>query len=54
MNRPEIKNVTITPNPAKARESLKIAVQVIDKEIVFRKAVEYAKEIYSGQQIGVI
>lgn len=54
MNRPDIKNVAISPNPANARASLKITVQVIDKEIVFQKAVEYAKEIYSGQQIGVI
>ena len=54
MNRPEIQNVTISPNPANTKASLKIAVQVIDKEIVFQKVVEYAGEIYAGQQIGVI
>lgn len=54
MNRPEIQSVTISPNPANAKQSLKVEVQVTDKVITFQKAVEYAKEIYSGQQIGVL
>ncbi len=54
MNRPEIQSVSISPNPANAKASIKIAVQVIDKVITFEKTLEYAKEIYSGQQIGVI
>lgn len=54
MNRPEIQSVAITPNPVNAKAALKIAVQVTDKVITFEKAIEYAKEIYSGQQIGVI
>lgn len=54
MNRPEIQSVTITPNPVNAKASLKISVQATDKVITFEKVVEYAKEIYAGQQIGVI
>lgn len=54
MNRPEIMSITIRPNPVDARTSLKITAEVADKEIVFEKSLEYAKEIYSGQQIGVI
>lgn len=54
MNRPEIHSVSISPNPANAKTSIKIAVQVTDKVITFGKTLEYAKEIYSGQQIGVI
>ena len=54
MNRPEIQSVSISPNPANAKASIKIAVQVTDKVITFVKVTEYAKEIYSGQQIGVI
>lgn len=53
-NRPEIQSITITPNPANAKASIKVAVQVADKVITFAKATEYAKEIYTGQQIGVI
>lgn len=53
-NRPEISSITITPNPASAKSSIKVSVQVTDKVITFQKSVEYAKEIYSGQQIGVI
>lgn len=54
MNRPEIQSVVITPNPANAKASIKVAVQVTDKVITFTKVTEYAGEIYSGQQIGVI
>ncbi len=54
MNRPEIQSVTISPNPANAKASIKVIVQAIDKIITFEKVTEYAKEIYSGQQIGVI
>ena len=54
MNRPEIQSVVITPNPVNAKTSVKIAVQVADKAITFVKVTEYAREIYSGQQIGVI
>lgn len=54
MNRPEIQSVSISPNPANAKASIKIAVQATDKVITFEKTSEYAKEIYSGQQIGVI
>ncbi len=54
MNRPEIQSIMLTPNPVNAKGTVKIAVQVIDKEIVFKKPVEYTGEIYAGQQIGVI
>lgn len=54
MNRPEIQNVSIVPNPVNAKGSLKVTVQAIDKVITFEKVVEYAKEIYSGQQIGAL
>lgn len=53
-NRPEIQSVTITPNPQNAKASIKVSVQVVDKVITFTKVTEYAKEIYAGQQIGVI
>lgn len=54
MNRPEIKNVTISPNPANAKTSIKVSIQVEDKAITFNKETIYAGEIYAGQQIGVI
>ena len=54
MNRPEISSVTISPNPANAKTSIKVSVTVTDKVITFEKVVEYAKEIYAGQQIGVL
>lgn len=54
MNKLEIQSVTISPNPSNAKALLKIAVQVTDKLITFQKVTEYAKEIYAGQQIGVI
>lgn len=53
-SRPEISNVLISPNPANAKQSLKVSVTCTDKTITFQKVIEYAKEIYSGQQIGVI
>lgn len=53
-NRPEISSIAITPNPAGAKTSIKVSVQVNDKTITFTKVTEYAKEIYAGQQIGVI
>ncbi|MCM1219696.1 MAG: hypothetical protein NC321_16115 [Clostridium sp.] len=54
MNRPEISSVAISPNPANAKASIKISVTVADKVITFEKVAEYAKEIYAGQQIGVL
>lgn len=54
MNRPEIQSVTISPNPANTKASVKVSVQVTDKAIVFQTAIEYAPELYSGQDIGVI
>lgn len=54
MNRPEIQSVSISSNPVNAKSSMKVSVQVVDKIITFEKVVEYAKEIYTGQQIGVI
>lgn len=56
-SRPEIQSVTITPaypNKINAKASVKIAVSVTDKTITFVKVTEYAKEIYAGQQIGVL
>jgi len=54
MNRPEIQSITMTPNPVNAKGTVKIVVQVVDKQIVFKTPVEYTGEIYAGQQIGVI
>ena len=54
MNRPEIQSVTITLNPVNQKQSIKVSVTAVDKEIVFQTAFEYAKEIYAGEQIGVI
>lgn len=54
MNRPDIQSVTITPKATTAKAQIKIAVQVTDKAITFTKVAEYAKEIYAGQQIGVL
>lgn len=54
MNRPEIQSAAITPNPVNQKQSIKVSVSVIDKEIVFQTVIEYAQEIYAGEQIGVI
>lgn len=56
MNKPEIQSVTITPNPAQAKASLSVVVEVEDKEIVFSSAFYYASksgEIYTGED-GII
>lgn len=53
-NVPEIQSVSIAPNKANAKTSIKISVQVIDREITFNKVIEFSTEIYAGQRIGVL
>lgn len=53
MNRPDLKAVTISPNPADARAAIAVTLDIEDKEIVFSSSYNYAKspnsEIYAGE-----
>lgn len=58
MNRPELKNVSISPNPSKTKATLTVVVSVEDVEIIFGTDYQYAKaseneEIYAGED-GII
>lgn len=51
---PKIKSVSITPNPANAKQQVKISMQVEDEMTYFYPTIYYCGEIYAGEQIGVI
>lgn len=54
MTKIEIEHIQITPNPINAKKSIKIEIDVTDREVTYVKQSNYAGEIYSGQKMGVI
>lgn len=54
MNKPYVDSVVMTPNPAGAKQTVTITLEVNDRTIVFKTPVYRTGEIKAGERTGVM
>lgn len=54
MNKTYINSCIVSPNPANAKQTVTITLEIEERPVVFEKSIYKTKEIKIGEKVGII